>query len=195
MWSRRNFFLFTANESMIWKITLEHLAIFIKLAKCTPFDRSERQPEAVTTNSRNCDYPRARENRQRYGLLKPRVWAVLAEGRLMVGLPRSCGVREETSSTRNATKVEKEGGKYSGISLPPGPQSPASASHCFRWKPRKSMGGGAWGGAAGREGIFPIKWRERAKLGKEGTRRKKSSKPAHYLPFLFRQGNQSISSP
>lgn len=104
---------------------------------------SERQPEV--RNSRNCDHLRARGNRKKNELLKPRVWAILAEAEFMIELSRSCGIKEETSSARNATNKEKEGKKYSGIFLPLNlflnvALSPATAS---QWpipgqKPRKS---------------------------------------------------------
>ena len=102
-------------------------------------------------------------------LLKPMVWAILGEAGLMVRLPRSYGVLEETSNARNVTKEEKEGGKYWGISLPPGLQSPAN-SHP-RMEAQKKHGQRVLGGLS----VFPVKWRQSTKLGKKGRERRNKS--------------------
>ena len=96
-----------------------------------------------------------------HGLVKPMIWAILAEAGLTVRLPRSYGVLEETSSAGNVTKEEKEGGEYSGISLPPGLQSPANSYP--RMEAQKKHGQRVLGGLS----VFPVKWRESTKLGKK----------------------------
>ena len=103
------------------------------------------------------------------GLVKPMVWAILAEAGLMVRLPRSYGVLEETSNARNVTKEEKEGGKYSSISLPPGLQSPANSYP--RMEAQKKHGQRVLGGLS----VFPVKWRQSAKLGGKGQERRNKS--------------------
>ena len=100
-------------------------------------------------------------------LLKPMVWAILAEAGLMVRLPRSYGVLEETSNARNMTKEEKEGGKYWGISLPPGLQSPAN-SHPRRGSPEK-----AWAEGPGRVECLPCQMKTEHQAGGERTWKKK----------------------
>lgn len=80
----------------------------------------------------------------------------------MIGLFGHHGVREETNSVRNASKVEKEGKKYSGISLLVEPQSSSASLWYSRGqKPRESI----------LQKLAPPPNRERAKLGKEGPGR------------------------